>query len=58
MEIYNGYEYIYTKESKINKINTSSYFFKTKLEYPILLAPMGHQTQIHKNGEIETLKYE
>ncbi len=40
--------------SKINKINTSSYFFKTKLEYPILLAPMGHQTQFHKNGEIET----
>ena len=40
--------------SRINKINTNSYFFKTKLEYPILLAPMGHQTQFHKYGEIET----
>ena len=40
--------------NKINRINTNSYFFKTKLEYPILLAPMGHQTQFHKYGEIET----
>tara|TARA_B100001564_G_scaffold358109_1_gene375930 strand:- start:410 stop:1429 length:1020 start_codon:yes stop_codon:yes gene_type:complete len=40
--------------SKINRIDTYSYFFKTKLEYPILLAPMGHQTQFHKYGEIET----
>jgi L-lactate oxidase len=40
--------------SKIGYPDCSSNFFKTKIKYPILLAPMGHQTQFHRNGEIET----
>ncbi len=40
--------------SKVGKINISKNFFGTKISLPVLLAPMGHQTQFHKNGEIET----
>ena len=41
---------------KIINANTGSNFFGTTLSHPILLAPMGHQTQWHKNGEIEMAK--
>ena len=40
--------------NKVGKIDISKNFFGTKISLPILLAPMGHQTQFHKNGEIET----
>ena len=39
--------------NKFNKLSTDSNFFKKKLSVPILLSPMGHQTQFHKAGEIE-----
>ena len=39
--------------NKFNKLSTDSNFFKKKLSSPLLLSPMGHQTQFHKNGEIE-----
>ena len=42
--------------SKTGHPEFSSKFFKTKLDCPIILAPMGHQTQFHKDGEIETCK--
>lgn len=38
---------------KIIKPDTTVKFFGSSLESPIFLAPMGHQTQWHKNGEIE-----
>tara|TARA_X000000950_G_scaffold289382_2_gene412610 strand:+ start:4382 stop:5413 length:1032 start_codon:yes stop_codon:yes gene_type:complete len=34
------------------KLNVS--FFNDTYDCPIIIAPMGHQTQFHKNGEIET----
>ena len=42
--------------SRTGFTDCSSSFFETKIKYPILLAPMGHQTQFHRNGEIETCK--
>ena len=42
--------------NKIKKVNTEIFFFKQRLESPLILAPMGHQTQFHKFGEIETAK--
>jgi len=31
-------------------------FFGYRIKSPIILAPMGHQTQFHKDGEIETAR--
>ena len=31
-------------------------FFGKTYSSPIVIAPMGHQTQFHKNGETETAK--
>ena len=42
--------------SKTGFPDCSSHFFETKIKFPILLAPMGHQTQFHRNGEIETCR--
>jgi (S)-2-hydroxy-acid oxidase len=39
---------------KVENIDLSKTFFGKKIPIPILLSPMGHQTQFHKNGEIET----
>lgn len=39
-----------------NKINFSKKFFKKNLNFPIILSPMGHQSQFHKSGEIEMAK--
>ena len=39
--------------SKIKNIKLESNFFGNKISSPIILCPMGHQTQFHKNGEIE-----
>lgn len=39
-----------------NKTNYSNNFFKKKINYPIILSPMGHQSQFHKYGEIEMAK--
>lgn len=38
----------------VQNVNTECDFFGKKIKSPLLLAPMGHQTQFHKNGEIET----
>lgn len=38
---------------KIGKVNTSCIFLKKKIPFPLILCPMGHQSQFHKNGEIE-----
>ena len=40
--------------SGIPKISTN--FFNNKIVSPLILAPMGHQTQFSKKGEIETAK--
>ena len=40
--------------NKVGNIDISKNFFGSKISLPILIAPMGHQTQFHKNGEIET----
>tara|TARA_B100000579_G_scaffold432158_1_gene448510 strand:+ start:1234 stop:2271 length:1038 start_codon:yes stop_codon:yes gene_type:complete len=42
--------------SKIKKINLNFNFFGKKIKSPLILAPMGHQTQFHRKGEIETAK--
>ena len=42
--------------NKIKKVNLKSNFLGNIIETPLILAPMGHQTQFHKNGEIETAK--
>mgnify|MGYP006134307483 CR=1 FL=1 len=39
--------------NKFKKLSTESIFFNNKISSPILLSPMGHQTQFHKTGEIE-----
>lgn len=38
---------------KVKTIDTSLYFLGKKIPYPLILSPMGHQAQFHKNGEIE-----
>ncbi len=40
--------------NKVGKLDLSKNFFGKNISSPILLAPMGHQTQFHKDGEIET----
>ena len=40
----------------IKKINFSCNIFGKKIKSPLILSPMGHQTQFHKDGEIETAK--
>tara|TARA_Y100000590_G_scaffold282181_1_gene317415 strand:+ start:2356 stop:3387 length:1032 start_codon:yes stop_codon:yes gene_type:complete len=42
--------------AKIKKINTLTDFYGHKISSPLILSPMGHQTQFHKDGEIETAK--
>ena len=37
-------------------LKLDKFFFNLKLPSPIILSPMGHQTQFHKYGEIETSK--
>ncbi len=39
---------------KIIKADTTVSFLNNKFESPLVLSPMGHQTQFHKRGEIET----
>ena len=40
--------------TKNNKLNIEQNFLKKKISSPLVLCPMGHQTQFSKNGEIET----
>ena len=42
--------------SKILKPDLTSNFFGTNITSPLILSPMGHQTQFHKLGEIEVAK--
>ena len=42
--------------NKVGNISFKKKFFKDHFNSPILLAPMGHQTQFHNLGEIETAK--
>ena len=41
---------------KIIEPKTDTIFFGRKIPSPLILAPMGHQTQFHNNGEIESAK--
>ncbi len=40
--------------NRTDKLNLRSRFIDTTLTSPLILSPMGHQTQFHKFGEIET----
>ena len=40
----------------VNKPKLATTIFNKKIFSPLLLSPMGHQTQFHKKGEIETAK--
>ena len=42
--------------SKNYKFSLQTKFLNTKIPFPILLSPMGHQAQFHKKGEIEMAK--
>lgn len=42
--------------NKIKDINLKTDFFGKKINSPIVLSPMGHQTQFHRDGEIEMCK--
>tara|TARA_X000000368_G_scaffold306273_1_gene244444 strand:+ start:643 stop:1674 length:1032 start_codon:yes stop_codon:yes gene_type:complete len=42
--------------NKVGNPKLNFNFFKNTYDSPIVIAPMGHQTQFHKNGEIETAK--
>ena len=42
--------------NKVKKINLNFNFFNNKINSPLILAPMGHQTQFHAKGEVETAK--
>ena len=41
---------------KTGEINLEKKFFKNLFTSPIIISPMGHQTQFHRNGEAETAK--
>lgn len=41
---------------KNRNIELKQNFFSIKLDFPVLLSPMGHQTQFEKNGELSTAK--
>ena len=41
---------------KNNRLNINSNFLNKKIASPLILCPMGHQTQFSKYGEIETCK--
>jgi isopentenyl diphosphate isomerase/L-lactate dehydrogenase-like FMN-dependent dehydrogenase len=38
----------------VKNINTECNFFGKIIQSPLILSPMGHQTQFHKDGEIKT----
>jgi len=40
--------------TKNNKLNLNSNFFKVNINNPLILCPMGHQTQFHPSGERAT----
>ena len=40
----------------VRDINTSVSFLGKKISHPLILCPMGHQTQFHKKGEVEMAK--
>ena len=42
--------------SNIKTTSITSSFYGSQISCPLLLAPMGHQTQFHTNGEIEMSK--
>lgn len=42
--------------TKVLKIKINSSFFGAKIKSPLILSPMGHQTQFHNQGEIEMAK--
>ncbi len=42
--------------AKIKKPSLNTNFFGSKIPSPLILSPMGHQTQFSKNGEIEMAK--
>lgn len=41
---------------KVGKVDLNCNFFGKKINSPIILSPMGHQTQFHRNGEVEMAK--
>ena len=41
---------------KIKSTNYSTFFLNKKIKSPLILSPMGHQSQFHKLGEIEMAK--
>lgn len=45
-----------THLSKINKVKINCNIFGKNIKSPLVLSPMGHQTQFNKNGEVETAK--
>ena len=42
--------------AKIIRPNYSTNFFGSAISSPIILSPMGHQTQFHSLGEVEVAK--
>ena len=42
--------------NKVGKIDIKKNIFRNNYNSPIVLSPMGHQTQFHKLGEMETAK--
>lgn len=42
--------------NKVGNLNLEINFFGKIFNSPVVIAPMGHQTQFHKYGEIETAK--
>ncbi len=42
--------------AKVLNIKMNSSFFGTNIKSPLILSPMGHQTQFHNQGEIEMAK--
>ena len=40
----------------LKKLDFSSNIFGKKIKSPLILSPMGHQSQFHRDGEIETAK--
>ena len=56
INILNSIKFIPRVLKKNYKLNLSTKFLNTKISSPIILCPMGNQTQFNRKGEIETCK--
>ena len=52
-EVFKKVEMIPSFFKDTSKLDLSTKFYSNKLSMPLIISPMGHQTQFHPNGEAE-----